>query len=233
MTNAATCYICDSVETSREHAPPLCFFPEAKEFGRDLRRNLITVPSCDQHNSNKSKDDEFLRSIVLMAAGSNQSGQHQFHWKMLPATSRKPHVYRSFFADKGTVAQGKGHVSQIDRDRFDRCIDHLVRALFFHNFKRKWQLRIVTFSPNFFRGIRSDEMVPHQPSMKAIEASRHFLSNEPNRGENPDVFQYRIRYGEDGADEGFACAAIFYGCFEIYSYSSRNFNTTNSREGSS
>jgi hypothetical protein len=220
MTSAATCYMCDSVETSREHVPPLCFFPEAKKFGQDLRRNLITVPSCDQHNSQKSKDDEFLRSVILMTPGNNEAGQHQFAWKLLPATSRKPHAYRPFFIDKGTVAQGKGRALQINRDRFNRCIDHLARALFFHAYKRKWKLPIITFSPNFFSGINLDDMVPHQPSMRAIEASRQFLSNEPNRGENPDVFQYRIRYGEDGADEGFACAAIFYGAFEIFLYSS-------------
>jgi hypothetical protein len=224
MTSAATCYMCDSVETSREHAPPSCFFPEAKKFGQNLRRNLITVPSCDQHNSQKSKDDEFLRSIILMTPGNNEAGQHQFAWKLLPATSRKPRAYRSFFADKGTVAQGKGHAFQINRDRFDCCIDHLARALFFHTYKRKWRLPIVTLSPNFFSGISSDEIVLDQPSMSAIEASRQFLSSEPNRGENPDVFQYRIRYGEDGADEGFACAANFYGCFEIYSYSSKDLN---------
>jgi hypothetical protein len=68
MTRASTCYMCDSPETSREHAPPLCFFPETKDVGRDLRRNLVTVPSCDVHNSKKSKDDEFFRSLVLMAA---------------------------------------------------------------------------------------------------------------------------------------------------------------------
>jgi hypothetical protein len=60
----ATCYMCELPEMSREHARPLCFFPEAQEFGRDVRNNLITVPSCDAHNSAKSKDDEFLRGVM-------------------------------------------------------------------------------------------------------------------------------------------------------------------------
>jgi hypothetical protein len=218
--------MCDSVETSREHAPPSCFFPKAKKFGQDLRYNLITVPSCDQHNSQKSMDDEFLRSVILMTPGNNEAGRHQFAWKLLPATSRKPHAYRTFFTDKGTVAQGTGRALQIDRPRFDRCIEHLARAPFFHTYNRKWQLPIDTFSPNFFSGISSDDMVPDQPTVKKVEASRQFLSNEPNRGENPTVFQYRIRYDKEGADEGFACAVIFYGCFEVYSYSSKDLNPT-------
>lgn len=130
MTSATTCYMCDSVETSREHVPPVCFFPTAKEIGRDLRRNLITVPSCDRHNSLKSKDDEYLRAVIVITAENNKVGQHQFFGKLLPAVARRPHAYKSFFADKGTVAKGKGRALQIDRKRFISCIDHLARAIF-------------------------------------------------------------------------------------------------------
>jgi hypothetical protein len=73
MSIVSTCYMCDSLETSREHAPPRCFFPESKAIGRNLRVNLITVPSCDIHNSEKSKDDEFLRSVILMSGTGNDA----------------------------------------------------------------------------------------------------------------------------------------------------------------
>lgn len=219
MKSATTCYMCDSVETSREHAPPLCFFPDANGIGRDLRRNLVTVPSCDRHNSYKSKDDEFLRSVILMTAENSEAGRHQFFRKLLRAATRMPHAYKSFFADKGTVAKGKGRVLQIDRKRFDSCIDHLVRAIFFDAFKRKWQLPISIVSPNFFSGIASDQIVPHQPTGNIVEISRQFLGAEPIRGENPEVFKYRLRYDE--VNEGYAFSAIFYDRFEVYSFSSR------------
>jgi hypothetical protein len=209
--------MCDSIETSREHTPPLCFFPDSKKIGRDLRRNLITVPACDRHNSQKSKDDEFLRSVILMTPGINEAKQHLFFGKLLPAVSRKSHVYRSFFEDKGTVVQGKGRALKIDRKRFDHCIDHLARAIFFDAFKDKWRLPISIISPNFYSGIGSDKMVPHQPTLRAVEISREFLSSEPNRGTNPEVFLYRIRYDEP--NESYAFAAIFYDCFEVYSFS--------------
>ena len=122
MTRATTCYMCDSAGTSREHAPPTCFFPSAQEIGRDLRRNLITVPSCDRHNSLKSKDDEYLRAVIVMTAVQNKVGQHQFFGKLLPAVTRRPHAYKSFFADKGTVAKGKDRALQIDRKRFNSCL---------------------------------------------------------------------------------------------------------------
>ena len=138
--------MCDSAEMSREHTPPLCFFPEAKTIGRDLRRDLITVPSCDRHNSKKSKDDEFLRSVIVMAPGNSEAKEHLFFGKLLPAVSRKSHVYRSFFADKGTVLQGKGRALKIDRKRFNNCIDHMARAIFFDAFERKWQHPIAIVS---------------------------------------------------------------------------------------
>lgn len=222
MTRATTCYMCDSAGTSREHAPPTCFFPSAQEIGRDLRRNLITVPSCDRHNSLKSKDDEYLRAVIVMTAVQNKVGQHQFFGKLLPAVTRRPHAYKSFFADKGTVAKGKDRALQIDRKRFNSCIDHLARAIFFDAFERKWQLPISIISPTLFSGIHSDQIVPHQPTEIATAASKQFLGGEPIRGENPEVFKYRFRYDE--ADESYAFAAIFYDWFEVFSFSSRGEN---------
>jgi hypothetical protein len=157
----ATCYMCDSPETSREHAPPLCFFPEANVFGRDLRRNLITVPpSCDLHNSKKSKDDEFLRAVILVqAVQSSEAGKHQFFQKLLPAVARMPGAHRAFFSDKGTLAAGTASALQIDRKRFDTCIDHLAKALFFDAFGHTWALPIAVISPNFYSGIASDSAI--------------------------------------------------------------------------
>ncbi len=220
MTRISTCYMCDSPETSREHAPPLCFFPEANDIGRDLRRNLVTVPSCDRHNSRKQKDDEYFRSVILMTAAPNSdTGKHQFTRKLLRAAARTPHAHRSFFGDKGTIAEGKGRALQIDRKRFDACIDHLARALFFDAYHSKWSLPIAVVSPNFFSGIAADQVVPHQMTLDTVEVSRRVLGPEPIRGENPEVFKYRLRYDE--ADETYALEVIFYDCFEAYSFSSR------------
>lgn len=67
-------------------------------------------------------------------------------------------------------------------------------------------------------------MVPDQPTRSVVEISRRFLGSEPLRGENPEVFKYRIRYDEN--DESYAFAAIFYDRFEVYSFSSRKLTKT-------
>jgi len=219
---AGTCYMCESVETSREHVPPVCFFPVAKEFGSDLRRNLITVPSCDRHNSQKSKDDEFLRAVILMDPGATAAAQHIFRRKLLPAVARQRRAYKGFFTDRGPVAGGQRRVLKIDRQRFNECIDRLARAIFFYTFKREWSLPIRIVTPNLFVGssVLVGIALPHEPTMKAVETLRQYLSGAPVKGENPEVFRYRIRYDEN--EEAYAFAAQFYGCFEVFSFSSRD-----------
>ena len=187
-----------------------------KYIGRDLRRNLVTVPSCDEHNSNKSKDDEFLRAVILqIAVHSSEIAQNQFMGTLLRAVERKPHVYSNFFTDEGTLANGSQHALRIDRVRFDRCIDHLMRALYFDAYKEKWVLPILVASPSFFSYIENDNAVPHQPIHDAVDVTKEFLKHEIIKGQNPEVFKYRVRYDE--ATKIYAFAAIFYDFFEVYS----------------
>lgn len=221
MVPESTCYMCAAAETSREHAPPQCLFPVASDIGRELRRNLITVPSCDEHNSKKSADDEFLRAVILFSAvNTNEIAKHQFLGKFLRGASRNRHAYSAFFTDQGTLAAGTQHALRLDRNRFDRCIDHLVRALFFHTYRDKWQLPIFVTSPNFYSAIAEDRAVPHLPTQQAIEMSREFLGREPVLGENPEVFKYQLRH--DQPTGMFALAGIFYDFFEVYTASSQS-----------
>src|SRR5690554_7592949 len=72
------CYMCENDATSREHVPPLCLFPEMKDTkGINFRKELITVPSCDLHNSKKSDDDEFLMLSLAGLIKNNPVGN--FH----------------------------------------------------------------------------------------------------------------------------------------------------------
>lgn len=211
--------MCEALATSREHAPPLCVFPEQDVVDRDLRRNLVTVPSCDRHNGKKCGDDEFLQAVILMmSVAASEVAKPAFLGKYLRAVKRKPHVYKAFFDDKGTLAQGKLHALKIDRQRFDRCIDHLVRALFFDAFLDKWTIPILVASPQFYKRIESDKAVVDALSLNAVEVSRQFLRQSSNRGHNPEVFQYRIRSDPDERVLGFA--AIFFEFFEVFAFSS-------------
>ncbi len=214
MRKTATCYMCDAPKTSREHAPPLCIFPEELVCGGDLRKNLITVPSCDAHNSLKSEDDEFLRATLTMAAGRNAAGTALFFAKTLKAVRRRPETYRPMFTDKGPVLAGQGRALKLDKSRLDRCIDHLVRAIIFHAYRTKWLKPMDVFSPSLFSGIESGKPVAHEPTTMIVEMIRSFLGSTPVRGNNPQVFKYRLRFDRD--EEVFAFAGIFYDAFEVF-----------------
>ena len=220
MKSKATCYMCDSLETSREHAPPECFFLNSKEFGRDLKRNLITVPSCDKHNSLKSKDDEFFKAVITMASENSKVGMHQFRRKILRAVIRNPNTYETFFVKKETFNKGSNQALEIDRNRFDNCIDHLARAIFYYRFNNKWELPLLVFSPNFISSIENDHTVPHKKSEDIVAISNIYLKDELFQGENPEVFKYRIKYNK--VEEIYVLNAVFNDSFNIYSISLRN-----------
>src|ERR1700735_2567636 len=96
-----TCYICEQIATSREHVPAQSFFPEGKDAlnGADLRRNLITVPSCDAHNQNKKKDDEYLWIIISACSSLNECGHQMVRTKVRRSTERRPALVRSLFEE--------------------------------------------------------------------------------------------------------------------------------------
>ena len=63
------CYYCNEIATPKEHTPPKCFFPKKKDLpsgSPDYRKNLITVPSCEKHNTGRSKDDEYTAVSIIM-----------------------------------------------------------------------------------------------------------------------------------------------------------------------
>ena len=216
-----TCYMCDAANTSKEHAPPLCLFPEVFDTGRDLRKHLISVPSCDVHNSKKSEDDEFFRAVILIAADkSNKIARHQFLGKFLRGARRNRDAHQSFFKDAGATSSNTKQVLKLDRDRFDKCVEHIAKAIFFHTFKSKWSLPIAVVSPNFYSGITQDGPIAHPQTRKMIEVIQQFLAVEPHLGENPEVFMYRLRFDQDHGI--FALAGCFYEFFEIYIWSSKN-----------
>ena len=51
--------MCDADGVTREHVPPLSFFPEG------FRVKLWTVRACGAHNLKNSKDVEYVRNVIV------------------------------------------------------------------------------------------------------------------------------------------------------------------------
>ena len=137
MLHSSECYMCDRPSSSMEHVPPKCLFPETKDLGRQYRNNLITVPSCDEHNSHKSADDEFLMASLAGLIGNNSVGlRHKF-------TKVNRAIYRSKFALLDQAMSGQrweylkvGPHQYVDvlwgkpnYDRLNTCFDRIARTL--------------------------------------------------------------------------------------------------------
>lgn len=220
MKQQNTCYMCDAIATSREHVPPVCFFPEQKDIKRDLRKNLITVPSCVTHNSEKSDDDAILCAIVLMIADKSGVAHHLFCDKFLKAVRRKPHVYRQCFTDRGWVNDMQAGAFQIDRERFRICMDRMTRAIFRYEYGWSWPERILMETPKLFTGIIDGRVLVDHNRMTALAGIKILMSVLPEKGCNPEVFFYRSLFDE--SQQIFALEVCFYESVDVYMFSSRN-----------
>ena len=180
-----TCYMCDEPAVDREHVPPRCFFPKAKDLqdGQDFRVELQTVPSCQDHNSGKSKDDEYFLNVVVGLDSINEVGRNHYRNQIRRQNKRDPSIIARF-ADRAIEEDGKfGH--QIEIGRVDSFLDHFARALYFLLYSEKWR-DDVNWIPEFAaRPAGSKEEVAR---LKIIQKIDLLFQGVEFRGANPSVF---------------------------------------------
>lgn len=196
-----TCYMCHSEASSTEHIPPKCFFPTHGEVSgeRSLRQNLITVPSCNEHNSEKSGDDQFLLSIITSHIENNPIAQRIFSTRVMRTLRRKPHLVQRFFRGLMPVFLGRVHTGMfsLDRPRFDKTLINIARGLYFHHYSKTilTQGHLLTSSIHEVTSERSDEINWSLQQWRVF--SERALQNRPIYGENPEVFFYKVVEGDE------------------------------------
>ena len=191
-----TCYMCNRPATSREHVPPLCFFPEQNEFpgAGDFRQNLITVPSCDEHNLAKSNDDQYMCAVLAAHFENNNTAQSHFSAKIIPSLVRKPSMFFGFFRPlaPALVRGAKSVAFAMDRNRFDHAVDHIARGVFFHHFSQKYTGRANVMSYSLYDVSSPVRSSVNQKLQEWRRYSDDFLANHPKYGNNPSIFYYQI-----------------------------------------
>jgi len=213
------CYMCDDVSTSREHVPPRCLFPERKDIcGNDYRKNLITVPSCDRHNTSKSKDDEFLMVSLAGIIGNNSIGlQHKFG-KVNRAIRRSSNrlLEKVFLRKKHFVVKLEDNkfIEVIwgtpDHMRLLICFEHVAYGIYYHHFKNRFEgeikilLGYLHSDDHDTRTFR--DLVKHKCEIE--------LKDKPRHGENEDIFYYQ--FTEPDEHGIFALTLCFYGGLNIF-----------------
>lgn len=195
----STCYMCDGKSTSSEHVPPKCLFPEEKDLppGVDLRKSLITVPSCDLHNSKKSSDDEYLLYCLVMSIPANEIGKNHFLTKIMRAIKRNPSLIKKYLqeiqnVDIENMETGEWSRSigcRIDDNRFDKSLEQLSRALYFHRFGVKAEGEIGIY-PNFLLSMSEGYQQTNNAIARMDSLSEELFSKEVAHGDSPEVFKY-------------------------------------------
>ena len=146
--------MCTKDATTREHVPPVCLFPEVKDTkGINFRKDLITVLSCELHNTKKSKDDEFLMLSLSGLIQNNPVGTFHQITKGNRALKRKnkdfieKEILRNHKYGKIRTTDGRFRIVSIGNpnvERLTKCLEQIASGLFYHEFNKRFEGEIRT-----------------------------------------------------------------------------------------
>lgn len=221
MEKEETCYMCLEVATTREHVPPSCLFPEKKDTkGVDFRKNLITVPSCELHNTKKSNDDEFLMLSLSGLIKNNPVGTFHQITKGNRAIKRKnkdfieKEILQNHQYHKIPTTDGKFRIISIgtpDIDRLWNCFEHIAYGLFYHEFGERFdgEIRMIM---QFVNDTDSNRQMLKKFLKRKFEIET--VLNQGIKGANPEVFYYEFHKPDENGL--IALRLVFYGAAEVY-----------------
>lgn len=193
-----TCYMCDSRPTSKEHVPPKCFFPRPSELSNasNFTKNLITVPSCDLHNLEKSEDDQYLLAVVVSQFGGNRNLKLGPWSRVLRSIQKRPRLREVYFKHLQPVQVGRVQTGgfNLDLSRFNAGMSQMARAVFFHHHNERWAATESNIlCPNLVMVGR--KQVEYNSQMAELSSSlEDFFRVRPKHGGNPGYFYYQIDY---------------------------------------
>lgn len=189
------CYMCENTATSIEHVPPKCLFPEIKDSGKNHRVNLITVPSCHEHNEQKSNNDEFLMVSIAGIIGNNSIGYQHYHGKIqrsLKRTSFKL-LEKVFLKKKLFRFEAENNFLDIlwgtpDYQRLVACFAHIAHGIHRHHFKENFIGRLKPY----LGFLHTNEKNPKEFKRFITHKAEDELAEQQKHGCNPDVFYYQF-----------------------------------------
>jgi len=219
MKTGEFCYWCGKVATSKEHVPPKCLFPEMKDtngiYDKSFRMNLIRVPSCDEHNIDKSHEDEYLMACLSGRVGNNGVAYVHTATKVKRARDRNPHLLNVARDDKLSLS-GKEYPVQwikIDNYKLARSFEAIARALFYHKTKDIFSGECKIVSDIFIQPSDKKWSSFNIRAVKLIESEQRHWGTEV-KGKNADIFTYQF-----SPIDGYKCqtlALTFYKATKVY-----------------
>lgn len=206
--------MCEKPATTREHAPPLSFFPT------DRRVDLITVPSCTTHNNDLAENVEYVRNIVVTDIHTNDVGREMFAAKVRRSYARGHKLRRSTFRKIREVRIGgmETAIVHINETRFNPIIRAIAYALYYHDFGTRFLYRWNVYRATMLSEGQAFYDMPDafNPKARAILRSVPTTDRHTNQ---PEVFKYGV-YRD--LDHRVIYKLVFYGGVDIYAIGLRN-----------
>lgn len=203
----ATCYACERPASTVEHCPPKSFFPNGH------RRNLMTVPSCEQHNNDNSKDVEYARNAITTMAGINTTGLELFERKTKKSLDHSPGLLFQTFSTMEPVIYGERVTGMyhLDIDRLELVFGACVRALHYRDTQRKHADWAIVMPRCVFDSKMPEQFVRNWSRLCSALQSIHF---ELKGTENRAVFEYGVALLKGK----YVYLHVFYGSFLVYAF---------------
>jgi hypothetical protein len=131
----AHCAYCLAPKVSDDHVPPKNLFTAD-------RANLITVPSCHDHNGKRSNLDERFRDYVAMRAG-NHTPTTQALWDKMASGVRKNRKLQDKIRQNSSWRSDLNAFEvKIESDAFRPMIEWITRGLYWHVYRDRLPLNI-------------------------------------------------------------------------------------------
>jgi hypothetical protein len=201
-----TCYWCGAPATSDDHIPPKGFYP------KELRKNLIKVPSCAAHNEEFHLLDERMR-YYIQATSEGPVAEQAF----ADATLRgllKPKAAGFLKAVvsgmKPALVDGVPGVSAaVGAGDVERFSERLARGIHFRHFKSLLIGKVYLANTHIVHA-----NVDNVPGIKALEEmSPHLTAGDPT---DDKVFRYWYGKTIEPGGQGFLMKAVFYETVGFY-----------------
>ena len=211
------CYWCGKKATSREHVPPKCLFPENKDmkgiYNKSFRKDLITVPSCDEHNLEKSNCDEYLMEHLASVVGNNGVAYVHTKTKVARSLKRDPKALNVLAEHilKVNNTEFPVQIVEADTKRLVYSFESIGRAIYYYECKEQFVGRCSVFVPMFRNSMNEEGKKILDIVKNEVQLEKYKWSE---KGENPEIFKYRLGTPDDFGSR--ILLLTFYNNIEVY-----------------
>ena len=177
---------------------------------------MITVPSCDDHNTSKSDDDEYLMACLAPYFGNNGVAYVHTQTKLRRVFERNKDLFN--IKDEKIVKLEDRYfptlMVEIDNYRLLRSFEAIGRGLYFHKYKKQFKGKCKVI-PGFIKdnGKNTEWNKYSSACIKLIKYERKEWTTKIE-GNNPDIFTYRF-----GEEDEVGCQMLimtFYRTLEVF-----------------